>query len=77
DGFFYTGDLAIMRADGRVALMGRFTDVINVKGHKIHPAPIEDRLRESLGVRGVCLLTLQDANGEEGMHVVIETPSPI
>src|SRR5262249_55570782 len=42
DGFFYTGDLAIMREDGRIALMGRFTDVINVNGHKLQPAPIED-----------------------------------
>ena len=44
DGFFYPGDLAVMRADGRIALQGRATDVINVQGTKISPAPIEERL---------------------------------
>jgi acyl-coenzyme A synthetase/AMP-(fatty) acid ligase len=77
DGFFYTGDLAVMREDGRIALMGRFTDVINVNGHKIQPAPIEDRLRDALGVTGVCLLSMQDGTGEEGLHVVVETPAQI
>ena len=49
DGFFYSGDLAVMRSDGRMALQGRFTDVINVRGAKISPAPIEDRLGELFG----------------------------
>jgi acyl-coenzyme A synthetase/AMP-(fatty) acid ligase len=31
DGFFYPGDLAVRRDDGRIALMGRVTDVINVR----------------------------------------------
>jgi acyl-coenzyme A synthetase/AMP-(fatty) acid ligase len=77
DGFFYPGDLGVMREDGRMALQGRVTDVLNVKGHKILPAPIEDRLREAFGVSGVCLLTMQDDNGEEELHVMIETPHPI
>jgi acyl-CoA synthetase (AMP-forming)/AMP-acid ligase II len=72
DGFFYPGDLAVMRDDGRIALQGRATDVINVQGHKIWPAPIEDRLREALGVNGVCLLSMQDDHGEEELHLVIE-----
>ena len=48
DGFFYPGDLAVMRSDGRMALQGRVTDIINVRGDKISPAPIEDRLGELL-----------------------------
>jgi acyl-coenzyme A synthetase/AMP-(fatty) acid ligase len=77
DGFFYPGDLAVMREDGRMALQGRVTDVINVQGHKIMPAPIEDRLREALGVSGACLISMQDEHGEEELHLVIETPTPI
>jgi acyl-CoA synthetase (AMP-forming)/AMP-acid ligase II len=77
DGFFYPGDLAVMREDGRIALQGRATDVINVRGHKIWPAPIEDRLREALGVDGVCLLSMQDDQGEEELHLVIEAASPV
>jgi fatty-acyl-CoA synthase len=77
DGFFYTGDLAVMREDGRIALQGRVTEVINVDGHKISPAPIEDRLREALGVDGVCLLSMQDDHGEEELHLVIEATTPV
>jgi len=77
DGFFYPGDLAIMRSDGRIALQGRVTDVINVRGSKISPAPIEERLAELLGVSSVCLFSAHDDSGEEEILVVIETSSSI
>ncbi len=77
DGFFCPGDLAVMRSDGRIALQGRVTDVINVRGDKIFPAPIEDRLGELFGVSGVCLFSMQNDRGEEEIHVVVESPTPI
>ncbi len=77
DGFFYPGDLAVMRSDGRMALQGRVTDIINVRGGKISPAPIEDRLGELFGVSGVCLFSTQNDGGEEEIHVVVEAPAPI
>jgi len=77
DGFFYPGDLAVSRPDGRIALQGRLTDIINVQGSKVSPASMEDRLCELLSVTGVCVLSMQDANGEEELHVVIESPTPI
>jgi len=76
-GFFYSGDLAVMRSDGRIALQGRITDVINMQGIKISPAPIEERLGEVLGLNGVCLFSIQNDSGEEELHVVLETPKPI
>lgn len=77
DGFFYPGDLALMRSDGRMALQGRSADVLSVRGNKMSPAPIEDRLSERLGVSGVCLFSVPDDNGQEHVHVVIETQNPI
>jgi long-chain acyl-CoA synthetase len=77
DGYFYPGDLAIARSDGRIALQGRSTDVINVQGKKVFPVPIEDRLCESLAVSGVCLLSMQNESGEEELYVAIETAVPI
>jgi acyl-coenzyme A synthetase/AMP-(fatty) acid ligase len=77
DGYFYPGDLAVARADGRVALQGRATDIINVGGDKISPAPIEDRLCDLLGVSAVCLFSMQDEHGQEEIHVVVETPTLI
>jgi acyl-coenzyme A synthetase/AMP-(fatty) acid ligase len=77
DGYFYPGDLAVARSDGRIALQGRFTDVINMRGAKIFPGPIEDRLCESLGVSGACLFSMQNESGEEELYVAIETPTTI
>jgi acyl-coenzyme A synthetase/AMP-(fatty) acid ligase len=76
-GFFYPGDLAVFREDGRMALQGRVTNVINMAGHKISPEPIELRLEQALGVSGVCLFSMQDDTGEEELHVVIEAPHPL
>ena len=76
-GFFYPGDLAVLREDGRLALQGRLTSVINMAGHKISPEPIESRLMQTLGVSAVCLFSMQDESGEEELHVVIEAPQPV
>jgi acyl-coenzyme A synthetase/AMP-(fatty) acid ligase len=77
DGYFYPGDLAIARSDGRIALQGRSTDVINIRGKKIFPGPIEDRLCEALDVSGVCLFSMQNESGEEELYVAIEISRPI
>lgn len=77
DGYFYPGDLAVARPDGRIALQGRSTDVINVRGRKILPEPIESRLCETLEVSGVCLFSMQNTDGEEELYVAIETIIPI
>jgi acyl-coenzyme A synthetase/AMP-(fatty) acid ligase len=77
DGYFYPGDLAITRADGRIALQGRFTDVINIQGNKFFPGPVEDHLCELLGVSGVCLFSMQNESGEEELYVAIETATAI
>jgi acyl-CoA synthetase (AMP-forming)/AMP-acid ligase II len=77
DGYFYPGDLGLIRADGRMALMGRTTDVINVMGQKVSPAPFEDQLCERLDVTGVCLFSRQNDEAEEEIHLVVETPAPL
>lgn len=75
DGYFYPGDLGVIRADGRLALHGRLTDVINVAGAKVAPAPVEDQIRQLFGFSGVCLFSMQDHEGDEVVHVVVETAS--
>ena len=77
DGYFYTGDLGLMRSDGRLALEGRVTHVLNINGQKFSPAPIEDDLCDKLGVSGVFLFSKQNDLGEEVIHVVLESPTAI
>jgi len=77
DGFWYPGDLAILRDDGRICLNGRVTEVINVRGQKIATTPLERALADRLGVEGVCIFSAPDAEGAEALHVAIASPAPI
>lgn len=77
DGFFYPGDLAVFRADGRLALQGRVTDIINILGKKIPSRPIEDALERELGVTGVCVFSAQNELAEEEIRIAIETDRAI
>ena len=77
EGFFYPGDLGEFRADGRLALHGRVSDVINVLGSKIATGPIEQALQDGLQVPGVCVLSLPAPSGDEEVHVAIESQRPV
>ena len=77
DGYFYPGDLAAARGDGRIALQGRTTEVINIKGTKFALAPFEDHLREVFDFTGVCLFSMQDDDGQEQLNLVVESTQPL
>jgi acyl-coenzyme A synthetase/AMP-(fatty) acid ligase len=79
DGFFYSGDLAMLHEDGRLALCGRVTDIVNVLGNKIATAPIETALQNRLAVDAVCLLSMPLPGADDELQVAIESsrePSP-
>ena len=62
DGWFRTGDLAIVSAEGNVAITGRCKEVINRGGFKYNPRDIED------------LLT---AHPQIDMAAVVPVPDPV
>ena len=73
DGFFYPGDLAVRREDGRIRILGRAADVLNVRGRKVAVAPIERALQEGLGVEEVCLFLGMAADGVEELAVAVRS----
>lgn len=77
DGWFYPGDLGMRRADGRLALIGRASNVISVLGAKIAAEPIEEMLQRELPGGAVCLFSLPNDCAEEEVHVAIEQGPPI
>lgn len=77
DGYFYTGDLGCLRADGRLMLQGRATDIVNVRGSKHAPGPIEAALRDRFRTSGVCVFSARDGREGEVVHVAVETTRPI
>jgi acyl-coenzyme A synthetase/AMP-(fatty) acid ligase len=76
-GYFYPGDLGVLDGQGRLALMGRVTEVLNVLGDKIPAQPFEQALRDALGIEGVCVLNEPGPGNAEALHVVLETATPI
>jgi acyl-coenzyme A synthetase/AMP-(fatty) acid ligase len=77
DGFFYPGDLGVLREDGRLQIQGRVTDVINVMGDKLATTPIETALQEALGAKAVCVFSAPGEGGEEAVHVAVQPGGPV
>jgi cyclohexanecarboxylate-CoA ligase len=72
DGFFRTGDLGTLRADGHVVVTGRLKDVIVRKGENISAKEIEDLLYTHPKVQDVAVIGLPDAaRGERVCAVVL------
>ena len=46
DGYYFTGDGAVRDADGYIRITGRMDDVLNVSGHRLGTAEIEDAIDE-------------------------------
>lgn len=72
NGYFYPGDMAIRRKDGRIRIVGRVDDVLNLSGQKIAIEPFEDAARKVLGVERLCAFVLQDDSGKDELVMAIE-----
>ena len=80
DGFFRTGDLGYVDADGFVVITGRLKDVIIRKGENISAKEIEDLLYEHPQVEDVAVIGLPDpSSGERCCAVVVprEASAPL
>jgi acyl-CoA synthetase (AMP-forming)/AMP-acid ligase II len=71
DGWWKTGDLAAMRADGLVELKGRLTEMIKSGGYNLYPREIEMALEGHDAVDAVVVIGLADATFGEAAHAVI------
>jgi acyl-coenzyme A synthetase/AMP-(fatty) acid ligase len=71
--WFYPGDLGVLDGAGRLALYGRTTDIVHIGGVKYPAEPWESAIAETLGCEAVCVLSGNWRNGEEQLHVFIET----
>ena len=60
DGWFRTGDLGLVDADGFLWITGRVSDMINRGGLKVSPSEVEDVLREHPAVADVAVAGLPD-----------------
>jgi acyl-coenzyme A synthetase/AMP-(fatty) acid ligase len=72
-GYFYPGDMAVRRGDGRIRILGRSADVVNFRGQKLAVAPIEHEIQNRLGVDAVCVFSGINIAGEDEVVIAIES----
>jgi cyclohexanecarboxylate-CoA ligase len=72
DGWYRTGDLAVIDAEGYLRLTGRVKDVVNRGGEKIPVVEIEQLLHEHDAVREVAIVGMPDARlGERACAFIV------
>jgi malonyl-CoA/methylmalonyl-CoA synthetase len=71
DGFFATGDLGLIDADGYVTISGRAKDLIISGGLNVHPKEIEDFIDKLPGVGESAVIGVPHPDFGEGVVAVI------
>ena len=71
DGWFITGDIAVMDADGRVTIVGRAKDLIISGGFNVYPKEIEAQLDELPGVKESAVIGVPHPDFGEGVTAVV------
>ncbi|MGH8148353.1 MAG: AMP-binding protein [Steroidobacteraceae bacterium] len=75
DGWYRTGDLAVIDADGFLHVTGRVKDVINRGGEKVPVAEIEQLLHQHHAVKEVAIVAMPDPRlGERACAFVVARP---
>lgn len=75
DGWFATGDLGALDADGRLSIRGRASEMIISGGENVYPAEVEAILDSVAGVRESAVFGVADEDfGEAVIAVVVADP---
>ena len=78
DGFFKTGDVGKVDAQGYITIVGRSKDLIISGGYNVYPAEIEGYINELPGVAESALVGVPHPDfGEVGVAVVIAKPGAV
>ncbi|KAF5050675.1 Long-chain-fatty-acid--CoA ligase [anaerobic digester metagenome] len=72
DGWFLTGDIGHLDADGMLAITDRKKDMIVMSGWKVYPTEVEDALIQHPGIRDAAVFGCPDERrGEVPVAVVV------
>ncbi|MBB4577581.1 malonyl-CoA synthase [Rhizobium lentis] len=73
DGFFITGDIGMMEADGRLTIVGRNKDLIISGGYNVYPKEIEQKIDGIEGVVESAVIGLPHPDFGEAVTAVVVT----
>ena len=67
DGWYRTGDIAVMEEDGFVRLVARIKEVIITGGFNVYPAEVEEALREHPAIETLAVVGVPRGDGSESV----------
>lgn len=76
DGFFRTGDVAVLQDDGQVKIVDRLKDMILVSGFNVYPNEVEDALVSHAGVMEAAVIGLPDEHSGEAVTAFVVRRDP-
>jgi acyl-CoA synthetase (AMP-forming)/AMP-acid ligase II len=65
DGWLHTGDLAVLREDGYVQIVGRMTEMFKSGGYNVYPREVELALEEHPAVAMAAVISVPDPTFQE------------
>lgn len=77
DGYFRTGDLGFVDADGFLYFRGRIKEMIKTGGINVAPAEVEEILRRQDGVDLAFVIGVPDSVRDEVIGAVVVTSAPV
>lgn len=76
DGWFKTGDMAIIQEDGYVRIVDRKKDMIVVSGFNVYPNEVEDVLTEHPGILEAGVIGVPDEHSGEAVKAFVVRRDP-
>jgi acyl-CoA synthetase (AMP-forming)/AMP-acid ligase II len=77
DGWFQTGDLGFICPAGRIHLVGRESEVVNVFGMKVIPSEVESVIRDFPGIADVKVYAGQHRSGSQIVKAAVAAPASL
>ncbi len=71
DGWFHSGDIAVMDEDGYAFIVDRSKDMINVGGEKVFPSEVEDIMLTNPKIKDLALVGIADELKGEAVKAFI------
>jgi acyl-CoA synthetase (AMP-forming)/AMP-acid ligase II len=73
EGFYATGDLGLIDADGYLWYQGRLDDMFKVKGASVYPVEVESAIREVPGVQQAYVAKVAEHDGSNSVGAFVVT----
>ncbi|WP_344881073.1 amino acid adenylation domain-containing protein, partial [Nonomuraea antimicrobica] len=74
---YRTGDRARRLPDGSIEYLGRMDHQVKVRGYRIEPGEIEERLREHASVRDAVVVVRSERDGQAYLCGYVLSPAPV